>query len=241
MGINEKLFAIMDASQAIEKNMSIKFKTFEYKGVSESSVLNEVKKLLKTHRVIVYPINVIENRNDMLTRLVVTWEFADVDTGETKIVVSAGHGADTQDKGAGKAMTYAYKVMLQKTFMLFSGDDTDATHSEELTFEQEEHAKALKASKVAEKQKSAQGQTGNGSAKPKQEAEVPVDLNLNNLNSTEKQKLETLKTLFAQIEEKAQRAVFQIYKIEKIENLPMAQWEKAISGMRARIEKNAKK
>ena len=32
-----------------------------------------------------------------------------------------------------KAMTYAYKALIQKTFCLFSGEDTDNTHSDDIT------------------------------------------------------------------------------------------------------------
>jgi hypothetical protein len=45
-----------------------------------------------------------------------------------------GHGVDPQDKGAGKATTYALKNCLLYTFLTPVGkiDDTDKTHSDEI-------------------------------------------------------------------------------------------------------------
>ena len=46
--------------------------------------------------------------------------------------VSSGTGVDTQDKGVGKAMTYAYKYLLLRTFAIPTGEDPDRTASAEL-------------------------------------------------------------------------------------------------------------
>jgi len=56
----------------------------------------------------------------------------DVDTAEFQDVIGFGNGADPQDKGAGKAFTYSLKNALSKSFMLFSGEDTDSTHSDDI-------------------------------------------------------------------------------------------------------------
>lgn len=47
--------------------------------------------------------------------------------------VASGTGVDTQDKGVGKAQTYAYKNMLLKLFAIPTGDDTDKIHSDDYT------------------------------------------------------------------------------------------------------------
>ena len=61
------------------------------------------------------------------------YKVVDIDTGEFEILETVGYGADSQDKGSGKAMTYAYKALIQKTFCLFSGEDIDNTHSDDIT------------------------------------------------------------------------------------------------------------
>jgi hypothetical protein len=62
-----------------------------------------------------------------------TVRILNTETGEFEILATVGNGADNQDKGSGKAWTYAYKCLLQKTFCLFSGEDTDNEHSDDIT------------------------------------------------------------------------------------------------------------
>ena len=56
------------------------------------------------------------------------------ESGESQELVGYGHGVDPQDKGAGKATTYALKNCLLYTFLTPVGkiDDTETTHSEEI-------------------------------------------------------------------------------------------------------------
>ncbi len=126
----KKLYDMMCETRAIEKDLSV---AGQYKAISESVVLNEIKPLLKKYRLIVMPVGVDVQQEGKLTVLAVTWRIVDVDTGESADLMSPGNGADTQDKGSGKAWTYAYKALFQKLFMLFSGEDTDLEHSEVLS------------------------------------------------------------------------------------------------------------
>jgi len=82
-----------------------------------------------------------ENKTRNITQLKVGFKIVDIDTGETEILIGFGNGADSQDKGSGKAFTYAYKTMLSKTFMLFSGEDTDDEHSDDIGREKPEPKK----------------------------------------------------------------------------------------------------
>lgn len=53
-------------------------------------------------------------------------EFINIDNPEEKILISSiGYGLDSQDKGAGKAYSYAYKYALLKGLMLETGDDPE--------------------------------------------------------------------------------------------------------------------
>ena len=129
----KKLLAIMNETKAIEKNLTIEFKTAKYKAVSESAVLNEIKPLLKKHGVMILPIETEMEQTGTLTKLTVKWKVVDCESGEFEILSSVGNGSDSQDKGSGKAFTYAYKALIQKTFMLFSGEDTDNEHSDSIS------------------------------------------------------------------------------------------------------------
>jgi hypothetical protein len=66
--------------------------------------------------------------------------FTEVDTryillhtsGESIELAGYGQGVDTQDKGAGKATTYALKNTLLNMFLIPTGVDTDNTHSDDI-------------------------------------------------------------------------------------------------------------
>jgi hypothetical protein len=61
------------------------------------------------------------------------------DSGETTTICGYGHGVDPQDKGAGKATTYALKNALLYTFLTPVGkmDDTETTHSDDIATPEE--------------------------------------------------------------------------------------------------------
>jgi hypothetical protein len=130
--------------ESLEKDMTVGSGNYEYKGLSESKVLNTVKGVFEDVGLIVVPIDTEvqeheilyksynKDKNRFMTQIKVKWLIADIESGESMELSSVGNGADTGDKGSGKAMTYAYKSMLQKTFMMFSGEDTDNTHSKDL-------------------------------------------------------------------------------------------------------------
>lgn len=130
----------MDETKALPKDMSV---AGQYKAISEAVVLNEIKPLLKKHKVIIFPVDVVSQQEGKLTMLETRFKIVDVESGESEVLAAPGNGADPQDKGSGKAWTYAYKALLQKTFMLFSGEDTDNTHSDEITKTVENDSKKL--------------------------------------------------------------------------------------------------
>lgn len=144
-GLYKKIHAVMCETEGIEKNLTVGFGGNAYKAVGEASVLNEIKPLLKKHGLVLFPIELdVDERMDvfdtakgsttrLMTQVKAKYKICDIDTGEYEILETIGNGVDTQDKASGKAMTYALKVLLQKTFMLFSGEDTDNEHSDAIT------------------------------------------------------------------------------------------------------------
>ena len=149
MNLYEKLYNVMCESEAVEKNMTVGTGRNAYKAVSEAALLNIVKPLFKKYKLIIFPISgdiaesvTVYNKTDYdgktaesqraITQLKVMYRIVDIESGEHQDVVGFGNGADPQDKGAGKAFTYSFKNALSKTFMLFSGEDTDNTHSEDI-------------------------------------------------------------------------------------------------------------
>ena len=145
MSLYEKIWNVMNETPSLEKNMNVGYGNNSYKAVSEKEVLNAIKPLLKKYKLVALPVvgemsesvETFETAKGStvrpMTSIKVGWKIVDVETGESEIVYGFGQGADSQDKGAGKAYTYAYKNMLAKTFCLFSGEDTDNVHSDEIT------------------------------------------------------------------------------------------------------------
>ena len=140
----KKIHMVMVESEAVEKKMTVGEGKNSYKAVSEAAVLNAIKPLLKKHGLVIFPVGIKIQENfqeyqgkygitqRFMSELHAKYKIVDIDTGEFEILETVGYGADSQDKGSGKAMTYAYKALLQKTFMLFSGEDTDNEHSDDI-------------------------------------------------------------------------------------------------------------
>ena len=141
----KKMHAVMSETKSLERDKEVGYGRNAYKAISESNVLNEIKPLFKKHGLIIFPISVdVVDRVDtfttkdgessrLMTQVIPKWKIVDVESGESEIITSIGNGVDTQDKASGKAMTYALKVALQKTFMLFSGEDSDNDFSDDIT------------------------------------------------------------------------------------------------------------
>ena len=145
MSLYKKMHMVMVESEAIEKNMTVgDGGKNSYKAVSEAAVLNAIKPLLKKHGLVIFPVGIKIQENfqeyqgkygitqRFMSELHAKYKLVDIDTGEFEILETVGYGADSQDKGSGKAMTYAYKALIQKTFCLFSGEDTDNEHSDDI-------------------------------------------------------------------------------------------------------------
>lgn len=148
MSLYEKIYNVMNESEGLEKNLSVGTGSNSYKAVGEAEVLNMLKPLFKKNKLIIFPADgdisetnssweseyngKKETKTRNVTQLRVKFKIVDVETGESEIITGFGNGADSQDKGSGKAFTYAFKTALSKTFMLFSGEDTDNTHSDDI-------------------------------------------------------------------------------------------------------------
>lgn len=142
----KKMHDLMCETEGLEKEISVGFGNNSYRAITERTVLNLIKPLLKKYGLILFPIEVESREHEatyegskgqvtrLMTSLVVKYKIVDVETGEYEILSTVGNGSDPQDKGSGKAMTYAYKALLQKTFMLFSGEDTDNEHSDSMSY-----------------------------------------------------------------------------------------------------------
>ena len=137
MNLHEKIMAIMNDVQYLAKDDRVEFGKTSYRALSEEKVTSIMRKELCKYGVVVYPIEQRWERSGQISHVDVRYKIVNGEDPQDFIeVVSCGDGADTQDKGAGKAMTYAYKYMWLRTFALPTGEDPDKISSEELDAKQ---------------------------------------------------------------------------------------------------------
>ncbi len=126
LNICQRIRSIMEEVSYVQKED--KKVNNQYKFVSHDAVTAKIRPALLKHGVIAIPsyfdISVDGNR----TNCSMSMTFVNVDKPEDKIEIPCagfGQGIDPQDKGAGKAMSYAYKYALLKIFALETGDDPE--------------------------------------------------------------------------------------------------------------------
>lgn len=155
MNIYEKWLEIMKKVEYLSKDDTISFGATKYKAISEEKVTSAIRPYLIEFGVIILPtLQTSKNKEliktekavNMLTEVHVTYRIQNVeDKNDYFEVESDGAGVDTQDKGIGKAMTYAYKYMLLRSLAIPTGEDPDKISSSELD------ARLLQKTNVTEK------------------------------------------------------------------------------------------
>lgn len=133
MNIYQKILAVMREVQYLQKDDKVEFGSTKYQALSEEKVTAILREQLIKQGLVVYPIRQESSRTGQITHVDVVYRMVNAENSEEFIeIASCGDGADSQDKGAGKAMTYAFKYMWLRTFALPTGEDPDKTSSAEL-------------------------------------------------------------------------------------------------------------
>jgi hypothetical protein len=107
-----------------------------YSIVSHDKVTAAVRPILVKHGIVYYPaaLNVAQDGNR--TQVQMSVKFCNVDNPDDFIhVESLGYGIDAQDKGPGKAISYAVKYALLKCLGLETGDDPDEVQDKRADFQ----------------------------------------------------------------------------------------------------------
>lgn len=148
LNIFQRMAAISVEMATVAKNLTVGEGRNKYKAVSERDIIDAVKPLEAKHGVYSYPSsrrvlesNLLESestyngnttkKTTFMTRIETTYRFVNMDKPDEYIeIVSFAEGIDSQDKGSGKAMTYADKYALMKAYKISTGDDPDQEASQ---------------------------------------------------------------------------------------------------------------
>lgn len=143
--VYQRIAEVMKEVRYLTKDDNIAFGQTKYKAISEEKVTSTVRESLIKNGLVILPIEQFHKREGTLTTVDVKYRIANIEAINDYIeVMSSGTGADTQDKGVGKAMTYAYKYMLLRTFAIPTGEDPDKISSAELDEKQKLASSAQK-------------------------------------------------------------------------------------------------
>lgn len=155
MNVYQKMHAVMQNVQYLSKDGNIEYgKNTKYKAISEEKVTTAVRTAMVEVGLVIFPVSQSRERVGQITSVDVQYRIQNIDDPDDYVlVVSSGDGADTQDKGAGKAMTYAFKYALLRAFAIPTGEDPDKVSSAELDEEQRKREEEQR--KQAEEQEAA--------------------------------------------------------------------------------------
>lgn len=147
--LTKAILAVSKEVTAIEKSMQVGTGGASYKAVSDSLVRNTLRPHMEKQGLVILPVSVsaktqvdrweeqgqyAKSRQSVFTEANTKYLLVHSESGESVEIAGYGHGVDSQDKGAGKATTYALKNALLDLFLITKGEDfdTDATHSEDI-------------------------------------------------------------------------------------------------------------
>lgn len=156
LNIFQRMAAISVEMATVGKNLTVGDGKNKYKAVSERDIIDAVKPLEAKYGVYSYPIsrrvlesNLLESestyngnttkKTTFMTRIETTYRFVNMDKPDEFIeIISFAEGIDPQDKGSGKAMTYADKYALMKAYKISTGDDPDQEASQPTEYKKAE-------------------------------------------------------------------------------------------------------
>jgi hypothetical protein len=143
------IIAVMNEVKGMEKNSRVGTGGSAYNGTKDQDVKEVFNDAMAKNGLCILPIGIedtvqidrweqsyngnMQQKQSVLTTVKTKYLLLH-ESGESQELMGYGHGVDPQDKGAGKATTYALKNCLLYTFLTPVGkiDDTDKTHSDEI-------------------------------------------------------------------------------------------------------------
>lgn len=144
--ISKAIISVMKAVKGMEKNSKVGSGSYGYSGTKDQDVKEVFNTELEKAGLCIMPIDIEETtqidrwsegtkqKQSVFTKVKTKYLLLHT-SGESIELAGYGHGVDAQDKGAGKATTYALKNCLLYTFLTPVGkiDDAETTHSNDIT------------------------------------------------------------------------------------------------------------
>jgi len=149
----EAINQVMAEVKGVEKSLNVGAGQNSYKGVADQDVKKVVGEAMQRAGLAIIPINIepvlkidrwesvenwngkesIKQKQQVFTEVKTTYKLMHT-SGQSIDVMGYGHGIDSQDKSAGKALTYALKYVLLYLFLVPTGkiDDADKEHSNDI-------------------------------------------------------------------------------------------------------------
>lgn len=159
------IIKVMQEVKGMEKNSKVGSGNYGYSGTKDQDVKEIFNAALAKNGLCILPTSVQSKTHiDRWTEGQKTKQsvFTEVETkyilihetGESIELAGYGHGVDPQDKGAGKATTYALKNCLLYAFLTPVGkiDDADTTHSNDMPVPDTTHSDDLPIPKTTKEQ-----------------------------------------------------------------------------------------
>ena len=143
------IIKVMSEVKGMEKNSKVGAGKSQYNGTKDQDVKEVFNEALANNGLCILPIGIeeqtelnrweekttygLKQKQSIFTKVKTKYLLLH-ESGESVELSGYGQGIDSQDKGAGKATTYALKNVLLYTFLTPVGkiDDTDTTHSEQI-------------------------------------------------------------------------------------------------------------
>ena len=149
--IYQRILGVMSEVDYIQKGD--KRVNGQYSFVSHDQVTGRMHPYFVQHGIVAIPTIVSLVQEGNRTSVCLRTDFINADDPRDKVeVISWGYGIDSQDKGPGKAVSYAYKYALLKTFCLETGDDPDMDAESECEPSKQAEGDAPKVDTISEKQ-----------------------------------------------------------------------------------------
>ena len=135
LNVHQRIAKVMEEVTFIQKD---KPKGLQYAVVSHDAVTAKVRPVMLKYGLIAVPVNLKYKTEGNRCELSGAMRFINVDRPEDYLdVESLGFGVDTQDKAAGKSLTYLCKMGILKGLMLESGLGMDPDYDQKTEFKTE--------------------------------------------------------------------------------------------------------